>query len=61
MKNNKNQRQIIEKSSLSKVYGGSPDPGGDLIYDISYLLGYGFAWISNYIGNHVTSYGLAFK
>lgn len=61
MKTKKSNRQIIEKDTLVKLHGGSPDPGGDLIYDISYLLGYGFAWISNYIGRHVVSYGVAFK
>jgi hypothetical protein len=61
MKNKNIQRHTLEKISLSDVYGGSPDPQGDLIYDLSYLLGYGFAWISNYIGNHVADYGLAFK
>lgn len=47
--------------NLKSIYGGAYTPGGDLMYDLSYLLGYGFAWISSYIGNHAVNYGIAFK
>jgi hypothetical protein len=58
----KNENRIpLEETSILKITGGSPDPAGDLMYDLSYLLGYGFAWISKYIGNHVADYGIAFK
>lgn len=59
----KNQNNInnIELRYSELVYGGGYTPEGDLVYDVFYLLGYGFGWISNYIGNHAATYGLAFK
>lgn len=61
MKTKLENRIPLEEMYIAKISGGSPNPGGDLIYDLSYLLGYGFAWISHYIGNHVVDYGIAFK
>ncbi len=30
-------------------------------YDLSYLLGYGFALMVDFMGDHTSQYGLAFK
>ena len=51
----------ISENNASEIYVGGYNPDGNGYYDLSYLLGYGFAWISNYIGQHSSRYGLAFK
>ncbi len=51
----------LSEHNTSGIPPGGYDPSGNGFYEISYLLGYGFAWISNYIGTHSQTYGLAFK
>lgn len=57
----KNNYKILTERSTSGIPPGGYDPDGNGYYKLSYLLGYGFAWISNYIGQHSQTYGLAFK
>ena len=35
--------------------------GNGFGYDISYLIGYGFAMMTDLMGDHTSKYGLAFK
>lgn len=51
----------LETISLSEMSGGSFVNGKGFGYDVSYLLGFGFAWMIDYMGSHSAKYGLAFK
>ena len=51
----------IELISESEMIGGALISGKGVIYDLSFLIGYGFAWLTDHMGSHANKYGLAFK
>ena len=56
-------RQIISLENMEnlKLTEFTNINGNGFGYDISYLIGYGFAMMTDLMGDHTSKYGLAFK
>jgi hypothetical protein len=50
-----------EKLDFNDIHGGQMVYGKGIVYELSFLAGYAFAWIADYTGDHASKYGQAFK
>lgn len=60
--NTKNRKIInLESMENSQLPEFTHVGGNGFGYDLSYLIGYGFAMMTDLMGDHTSKYGLAFK
>ena len=60
---NTKNRQIVKQENM--IYPQLQElhhiNGSGLAYDLSYWIGYSFAMMTDFMGDHTSKYGLAFK